>query len=606
MSKIRIMDQTLANMIAAGEVVERPASVVKELVENSIDANSSKIEVFITKAGIESIVVQDDGIGMDKKDAVLAFKRHATSKILDQHSLFYIETLGFRGEAIPSISSVSKVTLETSTGELGTKVISIPNQELEVSYTSARKGTIIKVENLFYNTPARLKHLKSNYTEVANIQDVITKLSLAHPSIAFSLTIDGKVVFQTSGNNKLLDILACVYGYESAKQMTSIELENNDFSISGYISKIGLTKANRYYMIVLLNGRPIRMNSVVNAMIDAYKTFIPVDRFPVAVINIETDPTLIDVNVHPSKHEVRLSKEESLVSLIKEGVKDKLSTLVMNVKANNKTSNVKVMQPQFTLEVKEPVASSYFEEKPVANSNWVLEDREEAIKEEVKFKTTNTINKLKKEEVNTPVIEEQVQEETVESFLSQLTVVGQIHGTYIIASSDDGFYLIDQHAAMERINYEYFSKSISENKYVTPLLIPIVFELSISDINLIKERLSLLESIGIRAELFGNNGLRISEVPTWMGNIDVKTYCEDMIDYVLKKNPRSVLLVEEAVMTLACKASLKANKSLTIQEMQTLLIRLGKCSNPHSCPHGRPTMIFYSKYSIEKTFRRVG
>ncbi len=622
MSKIRIMDQTLANMIAAGEVVERPASVVKELVENSIDAQSTKIEVFINKAGRESIIVQDDGVGMDKEDAILAFKRHATSKIFDQHSLFYIESLGFRGEALPSISSVSKLTLETSTGDVGTKVVSHPNEELEVSYTSARKGTIIKVEDLFYNTPARLKHLKSDYTEVANIQDVITKLALAHPNIAFSLTIDGRTTFQTSGNNKLIDIIASIYGLESAKQMTSIELENDDFTINGYISKIGLTKANRYYMTILLNGRPIRMNSAINAIIDAYKTFIPVDRYPICVLKIDTDPTLIDVNVHPAKHEVRLSKEESLISLIKEGVKEKLSSLVMNVKSVTKQVNVKIVQPKLNLEVKEPITSSYKEDIPLVKKEWTLEDKDEVNIDEV---VSNELSDIKNEEVNNAVLQEKIEqvikevkepsyneiiieneEENVESFLNKLTVIGQMHGSYIIASSDDGFYLIDQHAAMERINYEYYSKVISDNRYITPLLIPLIIELSISDINLLKERLNLLESIGIKAELFGNNAIRISEVPSWMGNIDVKTYCEDMIDYVLKKNPKSVLLIEEAVMTLACKASLKANKSLTMEEMQTLLIRLGKCKNPNSCPHGRPTMIFYSKYSIEKTFRRVG
>jgi DNA mismatch repair protein MutL len=603
MSKIRILDPALANMIAAGEVVERPSSVVKELVENSIDAMAKNIDIYIKNAGRTLIMIKDDGTGMDKEDAILAFKRHATSKIFNQQSLFRIESLGFRGEAVPSISAVSIVTMETSTGEgVGTKVVSHPNKELELSYCSARKGTMICVEELFYNTPARLKHLRSDYTEVANIQEVVTKLALGHSDIAFNLYVDDRKTFSTSGNGKILEIIATIYGVESAKQMEYIELENNDFRVTGYISKIGLTKASRYYITTLLNGRNVRMNTATNALLDAYKTFIPVDRFPISVLNIETDPSLVDVNVHPSKQEVRVSKEESLVNLLKEGVKNKLSSLIMNVTLDKKSiQGVKVIQPQLNLDVEvNPYINKKVEDIPV---------KAETINEYLKVEDKKIDNLPLKEEYKELIpkdLEEVKDEETPSAFLLKLTVVGQIHGTYIVATSDDGFYLIDQHAAMERVNYEYFSKMLADNKYVTPLLIPIVIELSISEINLLKDKLNLLDQIGIKAEIFGNNALRIVEVPTWMSNVNVKIYCEDMIDFILKRNSSRVTLREEAIMTLACKASLKANKALTMEDMQVILSRLAKCQNPHSCPHGRPTMVFYSTYSIEKAFKRVG
>jgi DNA mismatch repair protein MutL len=300
-----------------------------------------------------------------------------------------------------------------------------------------------------------LKHLKSDYTEVANIQDVVTKLSLGHSDISFNLYIDDKNTYSTNGNGKMLEIIAEVYGIDSAKQMEYLELENNDFKITGYISKIGLTKASRYYITTLLNGRTVRMNVATNALIDAYKTFIPVDRFPIGVLSIETDPSLVDVNVHPSKQEVRLSKEDTLVNLIKEGVKNKLSSLIMNVTMDKKSiQGVKVIQPQLNLDVNinsfinKEVDEVISTKSEIINRNLIIED--------------NKVDDYETREV----VQEKVNEELPSSFLLKLTIVGQIHGTYIVASSDDGFYLIDQHAAMERINYEYFSNMLANNKYV--------------------------------------------------------------------------------------------------------------------------------------------
>lgn len=577
MSKIQVLQAVIANRIAAGEVVERPASVIKELVENSIDANATSIEITVVQAGRQLMMVRDDGSGMVAEDAKLAFIRHATSKIHSEHDLFRIRSLGFRGEALPSIAAVAKVTLETSTGKtVGTTVVFDNNQLIFEGPAPMRKGTTVKVEQLFYATPARLKHLKSDYTETAVIQDTVSKLALSHPFIRFQLTVDGKVTFQTSGRGQLLEIIGTMWGMDAAKQMLPIEAENADFKISGFISNPTLTKASRYYMMTLLNGRSVRMIPVQNTLIDSYHTYIPDDRYPLAVLHLETDPVLTDINVHPAKHEVRLSKEDSLIALLQDAVKKALTE-----------SRYPTMRKTPQLHLKMGMQTSFFNDPlptPPSEENIIPSGSPQVLQEA----PINYEPLLPKEK---PV----------------LTPLAQIHGTYIIASVDQGFYLVDQHAAMERVNYEHFMEFFKQNKLQTStLLVPFVLDLSPQEGPFVMAHLDDLLTWGLKVEPFGKQSIRITEVPTWMAHVDIRIYAEAMIEQLVQGQKLDPLKLRDyAVATLACKASLKANHALSIPEMESILNRLMSCQNPYSCPHGRPTMIFYSTFDLARAFKRA-
>ena len=325
MSKIRIMDEILANKIAAGEVVERCASVVKELVENSIDANSSEIKIELKEAGTSLIKVTDNGIGMDKEDAILSFNRHATSKIKDESDLYNINTLGFRGEALASIASVSNVLLKTSQGEIGTLVNIKGGKIIKVENTEARKGTIFEITELFYNTPARLKHLKSLYTELASITDYVNKIALSHPEIRFTLINNGNTILKTDGSNNLLKTISSIYGMDVARKMLEINNEDNDYIINGFISLPEVNRSGRNHIITLVNGRVVRnqeLNKIIN---DSYHSYKPDNRYPIVVINIELDPSLVDVNIHPTKMDIKFSKLEELLELVKKTIINKLN-----------------------------------------------------------------------------------------------------------------------------------------------------------------------------------------------------------------------------------------------------------------------------------------
>lgn len=589
MSKVHLLSQSISNMIAAGEVVERPSSVVKELVENAIDAKARHIDIVIKDAGRTLIKVIDDGIGMDKEDALLALKRHATSKILDERDLFNISTLGFRGEALPSIAAVSHLVLTTSTGNnVGTKVEVVNSNEIKVENAPLRKGTEIEVNELFYNTPARLKYLKSDTTEFAQIHDVVVHIALGYPNIIFTLIHNDKVVFKTNGNGNVLEIIAEIYGKETARIMKKLTCENYDFKVEGYISKIQINRANRYSMITLLNGRYVRMLQVNNALIEAYKTYLPDDRYPITVLNIEVDPSLVDINVHPSKHEVRLSKEKDLVNLIKENtlltLKEEL--LTPSISKTPKEKEI-VLTPSLNFD-----SENFFtkEEVKVVKEELPLIIEE---KEEVEVK-------INKEDIK-QVIQEEIKEPTY------FRVIGQYHGTYILCEFDDGLYIIDQHAAAERINFEKYSRLLGTTTSSIKLLVPLLLDYTYNEIKQIEENKNVLETLGIYFESFSNSNIRISEVPSYFMDVNMEVYVRDVIEMILNKSKVSSLDIRlNAIATIACKASIKANHSLNTLDMQNLIKNLLKCENPNTCPHGRPTMLKYTNYELEKFFKRAG
>lgn len=565
MNRINILDASLADKIAAGEVVERPSSVIKELVENSIDAKATQIDVFVIDGGRTLIEVKDNGCGMSKEDAILSIKRHATSKIRFDQDLFNIKTMGFRGEALSAISSVSKFTLTTKDEEskIGTKLFCLNSQIIQIENCALKTGCDIKVEELFYNTPARLKYLKSDTSELSYVSDVIYKLALANPEISFSLTSNHKLIFKTSGKNNVIEIISAIYGINIAKNMVYFEAENMDFKIYGYTSKIAISKANRYGIHTFMNHRIVKNKILSDCIINGYHEFLFDNRYPYCVLYIQTDASLLDVNVHPTKQEIRISKENELKDLIQKSIQKCL-----------KDSDLVIAQSI----QKDLPKQAFFDYSLVGETEEKLES--ESINLAIKLDEPKTI-----------------------SF--DYEVIGQIHGTYIIAQSKDGFILIDQHAAQERVRYENYQKLFAQPAAIIDLLIPLIIDLPLNEFQIVIDHLDLLKKLHINAEIFGSNAIKITQIPYYFNRIDLKVYVDDVINQIItNKKINENLLMDYAIATAACKASLKANTYLTTFDMQKIINDLFKCEDPYTCPHGRPTMIKYSKYELQKFFKR--
>ncbi|MBQ7140370.1 MAG: DNA mismatch repair endonuclease MutL [Bacilli bacterium] len=579
MAKIHIMDEILSNKIAAGEVVEKCVSVVKELVENSIDAHSTEIKIELIEAGTKQIKVVDNGTGMDEDDALTAFQRHATSKLLDEDDLYRINTLGFRGEALPSIASVSMITLKTCVDNIGT-MITINGGKIEKQEKcEARKGTSIEVNKLFYNTPARLKHLNSLNSELSNIIDYINKIALSYPNIKFTLSNNDKVILNTAGDGNLLKVINSIYGIEVAKNMIEVNTSNDDYEINGYISKPIISRANRNHIITLVNGRVVKNNELNKTIVDSYHTYIMEGKFPIVVLNINVDSSLIDVNIHPTKMDIKFSKMDGLKDIISE---------VIN-KSLNSTNLIQ------TIENPKPIIS-YEQPKVVVQQELELE-RVEYPKEEIK---PLIVEESKNEEYNNEKIE-------VEK-IPELYVCGSVFGTYIVCQNNIGMYLIDQHAAKERINYElYLYKLSNPDNNIIDMLFPITIELPLNEFIIIKEHIDLLKNMNINIEEFGMSSFIIKSHPIWLPKGNEEVAIRKIIDLILtiKTNFSLEKFNDKVAATLACKASIKANDALSIEEMENLIDDLRKCNNPYNCPHGRPTIINFTKYELEKMFKRA-
>ncbi len=594
MHTIQVMDEDLANKIAAGEVVERTMNVVKELVENAIDAKSSEIKIELVDAGVKEIRVIDNGVGMNREDAVLAFKRHATSKLKSIDELFHIHSLGFRGEALPSIAAVSHLTLKTSDGEEGTLVEMDGGKEREVSSCDLRKGTDITVKDLFYNTPVRLKYLKNLYTELAHITDYVNKMALSYPNIKFVLKNNGKVLLNTDGTNRLLKVINDIYGLSVTKKMVEVEGENDDYHVSGFISYPELMKSNRNAITVLVNGRYIRNNELNRFITDCYHTYMPPDKYPIVVLSIEADPILIDVNVHPTKMDIKFSKMDSLKELIASLIKDKLETLTLIPDASTST----------VIEGNETKISNHYSTTSLEEFNREKKDQEYEHFEKMTLnlevrEEDEVIDKLEEDE------EKSLNEE--EPRIKEMYPVGLVHGTYIVAENEDGMFLIDQHAANERINYEYYLKEMSSpKKEKMDLLVPISVELPNNEYLIFKENFNVFENLGFGFEEFGSNTIIIRTVPLWLQRAREEDAIHKIIEIIVEKEDfNSERFFHLIAATVACKASIKANDFITIDEMRSLLSRLRACKNPFTCPHGRPTIITFSKYELERLFKRA-
>ncbi|WP_042348808.1 DNA mismatch repair endonuclease MutL [Bacillus massiliigorillae] len=642
MGKIIQLSDELSNKIAAGEVVERPASVVKELVENCIDANSTIIEIEIEEAGLKSIRIIDNGDGIEQDDVVKAFDRHATSKIKDENDLFRIRTLGFRGEALPSIASVSMFDLKTSTGrDAGTHVVLEGGKLLSNTSCSARKGTDITVSDLFFNTPARLKYVKTIHTELGNITDVVNRLALSHPEVSFKLSHNGKNILHTNGNGDVRAVLASIYGFNLAKKMIPISAHSLDFRLKGYISYPESTRASRNYMSLMINGRYIKNFLLSKAILEGYHTLLPIGRYPIVLLDIEMDPIIVDVNVHPAKLEVRLSKEQELMELITETIikafkkevlipsnvekqkptkqqseqvafslesnytppnkleKQAISTLNTTIREDGALHSIPTVEPMFIPPPKLEETETFI--TPVENYSSISYEEEPELEEEI----VEVEEEIYKEPEVSEVVTGKIEEPT--SRIPTLYPIGQLHGTYILAQNENGLYMIDQHAAQERIKYEFFRDKVGQvGNEMQDLLVPITLNYSYDESIKIQANIELLKEVGIFLEDFGHNAFIVRSHPQWFPSGDEQELIESILDQLLHMKKVDIKkLREEAAILMSCKASIKANHHLRNDEITSLLEQLRQASDPFTCPHGRPIIIHYSTRDIEKMFKRI-
>ena len=706
MGKINILSAELSNKIAAGEVVERPSSVVKELVENSIDAGSTNIKVIIKEFGIQQIRIIDNGSGISNDDLARAFLRHATSKISADYDLFHIETLGFRGEALASISSVSKVVIKSCAGEAQGKMLVLEGGKVvSEEYYAPIKGTDLSVENLFYNTPARLKYLRNPHTEQANITNIIHKFALSYPNVAFELHVDGKITFKTYGDGDVHKILSKIYNMGVARNMIEFSGNNDDYKVFGYISVPEETRASKNYINIFINGRYIKNYGIQNAIIDAYGTLLMINRYPLCVINIEMDPILLDVNVHPTKQEVRLSKEAELIRLIKEVIAERLSNYtyipqgmnnVLTKKEKAKIEKINFLDEldkkfgnvedeiNFSEEKKEPevnveVECSFSDNQEESTSHVIQEDEflfggdlltnsgEEKTLVQSKENTFNQRSKTQRIKSDLPDLSysshprdnrnkfgDKPTKKEIENFMNfskkeanssyedrtekvvsnvvkddshfneikdarivqdddtkvrtlpDLKVLAQIFKTYILSEADNKLFLIDQHAAAERYNYEKLQREFIERKnYKKQMLIPLMFDFSVDEAAEVRNNLEKFEELGIAFEEFGDNSYVVREFPGWIEE-DEEQMIKIIVEKVLRNNNITFNeLRNDAIAMASCKMSIKANQVLTDVEMNKVISDLYECKNPFTCPHGRPIITKMEKKDLEKMFKRI-
>ena len=688
MGKINILSAELSNKIAAGEVVERPASVVKELVENSLDAGSTNIKIIIKEFGIEQIRIIDNGSGISNDDLERAFLRHATSKISEDYDLFHIKTLGFRGEALASISSVSRVTIKSCAGEAQGKMLVLEGGKVtSEEYYAPIKGTDLSVENLFYNTPARLKYLRNAHTEQANITNVIYKFALSYPNVSFELHVDDKITFKTYGDGDVHKILSKIYNMSVARNMISFSGNNDDYKVYGYISVPDETRASKNYINIFINGRYIRNYIIQNSIIDAYGTLLMKNRYPLCVINIDMDPILLDVNVHPTKQEVRLSKEAELISLIKGAISERLANYTYipqgmnNVLTKKEKANIEKfnfldeLDNKFGMQTEEN--NTFLFNKGQNEANFVKEDDidfgedndihklqeelnsnneshirrqqteisgmesslpdlsytarprenynkygDKPTKKEIEnfmnFSKREEIGEATKEEVSNTIVKDNshfdeiknlkiVQDESMEvKTLPDLKVLAQIFKTYILSEADNKLYLIDQHAAAERYNYEKLQRDFIDRKnYKKQMLIPMTFDFSVEEAAEIRNNFEKFTELGIDFEEFGDNSYVVREFPGWIEE-DEEEMIKIIVEKVLNNNKITFNELRNDVIAMAsCKMSIKANQILSEVEMNKVISDLYECNNPFTCPHGRPIITKMEKKDLEKMFKRI-
>ncbi|AGB40927.1 DNA mismatch repair protein MutL [Halobacteroides halobius DSM 5150] len=610
MGQIQILSKEVANKIAAGEVVERPASVVKELVENSIDAGSSKIEVKVKNGGKDLIQIIDNGVGLAEDEVKLAFQRHATSKISRANDLFTLRTLGFRGEALPSIAAVSKVEMISKTEDSlsGTRLQIVGGEVKARESCGCRKGTNIIVRDLFFNTPVRYKYLKQTSTEIGHISDIINRLSLAYPKISFSLMHNDRQIVETTGNGNLLDVIFNIYGRDVAKEMIEVDYQDNYMQLTGYISKPTITRSSRRHQSYFVNDRFIKSGLMSKAVKEAYHTLLTIDRYPIVVLKLKLNPVHVDVNIHPTKLQAKFSRGNVVYELVKDGVSKaiKESDLVPKLKLEENDKQQKINQ-------KKKVKKEEFKQDELnlktSNTNNTKPNTGNVSSRDTKKERAEKIDKLFR--VDQPQVENNNKKSKIKEEADNyndkfnLVALGQIHQTYIVAQGQDGMYIIDQHAAHERIIYDQLlSKFKKQEIQIQELLVPLQLDLTYQEVQLLKERKERLEGLGFNLEEFGESSYLVRGVPIQLYNLDDKQLILDSIDNLLAQEvTENYQLVEGFITMMACKTAIKGGDKLSTTEMNHLLGQI-KEYDVTNCPHGRPVMMHLGKKELEKKFKR--
>ena len=595
MAKIMQLSEHVANMIAAGEVVEGPLSVVKELVENAIDAHATNIAIHLTESGISKIEIVDNGCGMDETDAVMAFNRHATSKIKSAYDLASINTLGFRGEALPSIASVSLLELTTKEreSEEGFKVVLKAGKMLSKETFATNNGTRIVVSNLFYNTPARLKYLKSPNVILAQICELVDKFALANRHIRFTLTNNNQTLLSTPGVDDLTGLFAIVYGTNVAKNLITSEAEHDGVKVKITATNPTITRSRKNDITLVVNGRYVKSAIVTNAVVDAYKNYVAPLRYPICLVEIDIDSLLIDVNVHPQKMDVKFSTENNVYELVKEAIISGIRKIQIIPEVKTPVLPKEEIIPLNFDEYLKLDEEKVETEKPVENI--VLNDSVQEV-----YKPSRVIEK--------PVVKEVLPvKEVKKERLPYLEYIGQLSGTYLLFQNEEGLFLIDQHAAQERINYEYYLKVLANTpKESVPLLIPFNLEVKKEEALILMNHLTELSEVGLMLESSGINSFFVREIPVWIKATNPEVMIEKIIYFLLERNEFNISLLRDSLAKqMACKASIKANHFVSREEVETLMHDLDLCDNPFNCPHGRPVFVKITNYEIEKMFKRV-
>ena len=685
MTKINILDDLTINKIAAGEVIERPSSIVKELVENSLDAGATNILIEIENAGKDLIKIIDNGSGIDADDINKAFLRHATSKIKRAEDLNNLHSLGFRGEALASIAAVAKVEMLTKTSDalLGTRAVLSGGQLESKTPVSANRGTQLLVRDLFYNTPARRKFLKSNHAEIVNITDLVNKLAIGNPGVSIKYINNGKLVFETIGDFNLYNTIRMIYGKDTSDNLIKIDYDSNYYKISGYIANNNVYRSNRNNQLIFINGRYVKSSNIMDTINSAYKDIIPINKYPVYFINLEFDPAKIDVNIHPSKLEVKFDNEGPILENLGDYIRGSLLKNSLVGRYRYKESIKKSYESNDTFRSFD--SFSYSKKEQDLNSELVKENMDNdikslrkdqvhhedssknkiheygqtpSIKEEKlinldQFKSLNEINidntleeaiisnglkdKNNDKEVNETYLDAKSSEKYLEaklnankenkfnqdhqlSFVSSdgsvnndfegLNYVGILFKTYILFSKEEKIYMIDQHAAHERVRFEMYMKSFKEDSIrIQYLLEPIIMELSPSDMEIASRNISLFERYGFMVEVFGHKNISVRGLPNTFGKPESEKFIYELIDKFmdLDKSSKKDSIYDskyDEIAEMACKSAIKANDKLDYNEVIALVESLKKCNNPYTCPHGRPVMVSMTKYDIEKMFKR--
>ncbi len=653
MKRINLLDENTSNKIAAGEVVERPSSVVKELIENSIDANARNITIEIEEGGEKLIKIIDDGDGIHPEDIKKAFLPHATSKIKNSSDIFSINTLGFRGEALPSISAVSKVSLKSKIQEedFGREIIIEGGEILSFNECGINKGTSIEVKDLFFNVPARKKFLKTSSREASLISDIVSRIALANPSISFKLFNNGKKVLNTYGNSNLLDVTRTIYGKNIGENIIYFEHSEDTLTLYGYIGKEVIARGSRNNQSIFVNGRYIKNRTLVVAVENAFKSFSTVNKFPFFILFIEVYPENIDVNIHPSKAEIKFKDERLIFKKVFDTVHEALRNEIFKefeVKKDENTNFKKDEFKEISFDIKDdyekkertkvtlPVDLNYertyskdyenIYEKEYSNSSSSKYLEETKTNNNVNYnnidsKESNTLNEnftLRENFYKDNVLDEKISKIPKEDLSNKnsneripkfppLRIIGQFNKTYILGEYDEVLYMIDQHAAHEKILFEKYFKNIEEGSIIIqPLLVPEIIDLTLDDFSYYEENKEIFKNAGFTLEEFGGNSLALKEVPYFLGKLDAKGLFLNILDNIKELGSGKTSEVKyNKIATMACKAAVKGHDLLSEQEMIKLVEELRYINDPFHCPHGRPTIIKFTNYDLEKKFRRI-